>query len=178
MAQCKGRGCAPWLSAGDGGDDIHDGSVQGTGDIHHGSVQGMGGMFTVAQCRGQRTCNVAQCKGRVTRTVTQRVGRVARAGAGAEPPQLRLAPERAVPRALLSLGREPGCSAAAGRSGSTTAWPPRPVLHKDDVVESTTSRPLHTVGTYCEAEPGREGSSQGQVGVWQQHPPRASRCGG
>lgn len=58
----------------------------------------------------------------------------------------------AVLRALLSLGKQWGVL-----WGSTTAWPP--VLHKDDVVESTTSRPLHTVGTYGEAEPAQEGSS-------------------
>lgn len=72
-------------------------------------------------------------------------------------------------RALLSLGEQWGCCVAAPQPG--------PLLHKDDVVESTTSRPLHTVGTYGEAEPGQEGSSQGWVGVWQQHPPASHGSG-
>lgn len=103
-----------------------------------------------AGCGGQGTCNVAQCKGRVTRTVAH-VGCVARAGAGTEP-----------------LGCSwhlsgPCCRYCSpwGSSGGAV-WQHHslaPVLHKDDVVESTTSRPLHTVGTYGEAEPGQEGSS-------------------
>lgn len=78
-----------------------------------------------------------------------------------------------------SVGRASGTAlpreAVGVPRGSATAWPP--VLHKDDVVESTTSRPLHTVGTYGEAEPGQEGSSQGCVGVGQQHPPASHGSG-
>lgn len=46
-------------------------------------------------------------------------------------------------------------------AGMVSPRPGSPILHKDDVVESTTSRPLHTVGTYCDAEPDQEGRGQG-----------------
>lgn len=48
-----------------------------------------------------------------------------------------------------------------------------PRLHKDDVVESTASRPLHTVGTYCEAEPGQEGRGQVRGGIQRWYPPKS-----
>lgn len=85
--------------------------------------------------------------------MTQHVECVACAGAGAESPAClwHLSSLYCVAgTAVLEEGA--GCRVAAPRPGP-------PVLHKDDVVESTTSRPLHTVGTYCEAEPGNEGIS-------------------
>lgn len=163
MAWCKGQG------------HMRRNSVQVTvGSCAMAQLRGLGmfavawsrdrGSCTRAQCRGQGTCNVAQCKGGVTHTVTQHLGRVP--GAGAEPPGCLW------PLSWPCHGRfSPwGGSQGAVRpwAGAATPRPGPPVLHKDDVVESTTSRPLHTVGTYCEAEPGREGSGQGQVGVWQQ----------
>lgn len=127
------------------------------------------GTFAVAQCRGQGMCNVSQCKGRVTRTVTQRMGCVARAGAGAEPPGCLWHPSGPCRGHRSPWGESRGAMRPQAKAAAPGPGPP--VLHKDDVVESTTSRPLHTVGTYCEAEPGREGSSQGQIGIRQQQPP-------
>lgn len=168
MAQCRAVGAhgsvqvtqrdVAWLSAGDPG-------TCAVAQLREGDVQ----PWLSAGCGGQGTCKVAQCKGGVTRTMTRHVGCVARAGAGTEPPGCTW---------HLSWPCCGHCSpwgAVWGLCGSTTAWPP--VLHRDDVVESTTSRPLHTVGTYGEAEPAQEGSSQGWVGVWQQHCPASHGSG-
>lgn len=155
-AQCKGWGNihhgsvqgavgAQWLSAGDTEGYVPWLSVRAR-DVCHGSAQEWGcSPWLSAGCGAQGTCNVTQCKGRVTRIMTRHVGCVARAGAGAEPPGCTwhlLGPCR---------GR---CSPWGSSRGAM--WQHHslaPVLHKDDVVESTTSRPLHTVGTYGEAEP-------------------------